>query len=151
MPGVASNAKNPPYTHKAVVPTLSSHTRSSWEVTTTCDFVKELAPTGKPTARAGDGKAKKWQRFKQEVILGQKRASRRIQFCVYRLLFLQDYLPSLQPCFTAFMMNLNVALVTFGNLRIWGVWTFLCHLTGAHLKSLPRISEATDIGGEWIF
>lgn len=107
MPGVASNAKNPPYTHIAVVPTLSSHTQSSWEVTTTCDFVKESAPAGKPTARAGDGKAKKGQRFKQEGILGQKRASRGIQFCVYRLLFLQEYLASLQPCFTAFMRNLE--------------------------------------------
>lgn len=55
-----------------VIHTLSSRTRSSREVTTTCYFVKEMAPTGKPTARAADGKAEKWRGFKKVVILRQK-------------------------------------------------------------------------------
>lgn len=64
------------HTHISFVHTLSSHTRSSQEGITTYDFVQETAPTGKPTAHARDGKDKKWQGFKEVVILRQKRTSR---------------------------------------------------------------------------
>ena len=78
-----------------------------------------LPPPGRSTACAGDRKDKKSQRFiNRKVAILRNALPVEIQLCIYRLiLFLQEQLAFLQPCFIAFMRNLDCCVGCTGELE----------------------------------